>query len=263
MRPDIIKLKPRDISDVLKFIPGATVTFGDKDTYSLKLRGTDGKRIALLVDGVPVYEPYFSTFDLKTISAGGIDTIQVTKGPSSVLYGPNTLGGLVNVITKRPSGRPELSLTGSYGDKGTTGLGADGSYSWKDFSLAASALYQASDGFYFPDPETGKTLRANGDFERLNLSGKLYFTPSDKTEIMVSGGTYQSEYGMPAGPLHPARPVLAFPPVGPLDPERRRIHVARRRRRSALPRLHGQLLQHARLVQRRSHDRPRFFEHLR
>jgi len=194
---DILKLKPRDIADVLKFIPGATVTFGDKDTYSLKLRGIGANRIALLVDGVPVYEPYFSTFDLKTVSAGGIDTIQVTKGPSSVLYGPNTLGGLVNVITKRPSGGPELSLTGSYGDKGTTGLGADGSYSWKHFSLAASALYQASDGFYYPDPETGKTLRANGDFERLNLSGKLYYTPSDKTEIMVSGSTYRSEYGMP------------------------------------------------------------------
>jgi outer membrane receptor protein involved in Fe transport len=194
---DIGKLKPRDLSDVVKYIPGSMVTFGDKDTYNLKLRGIGANRIALLVDGVPVYEPYFSTFDLKTVSAGGIDTLQVTKGPSSVLYGPNTLGGLVNVITRRPSSRPYLSLTGSYGDKATSGLGADGSYAWKNFSLAASALYQASDGFYYPDPETGKTLRANGDFERLNLSGKLYFTPSDKTEIMVSGATYQSEYGMP------------------------------------------------------------------
>jgi iron complex outermembrane receptor protein len=194
---EIEKLKPRDLSDVLKFIPGSMITFGDKDTYSLKLRGIGSNRIALLVDGVPVYEPYFSTFDLKTVSAGGIDTVQVTKGPSSVLYGPNTLGGLVNVITKRPTERPSLSLSGSYGDKDTKSLGADTAYSWKSFSLAASALYQASDGFIYPDPEAGKTLRANSDFERLNLSGKLYFTPSDKTEIMVSGGTYQSEYGMP------------------------------------------------------------------
>ncbi|MBE0711287.1 MAG: Plug domain-containing protein, partial [Candidatus Aminicenantes bacterium] len=87
---EIEKLKPRDLSDVLKFIPGSMVTFGDKDTYNLKLRGVGSNRIALLVDGVPVYEPYFSTFDLKTVSAGGIDTVQVTKGPSSVLYGPNT-----------------------------------------------------------------------------------------------------------------------------------------------------------------------------
>ena len=120
---EIDKLKPRDLSDVVKFIPGSMVTFGDKDTYNLKLRGIGSNRIALLVDGVPVYEPYFSTFDLKTVSAGGIDTVQVTKGPSSVLYGPNTLGGLVNVITRRPSAEPSLSLTGSYGDKAHEGPG--------------------------------------------------------------------------------------------------------------------------------------------
>jgi outer membrane receptor protein involved in Fe transport len=195
---DIEKLKPRDLSDVLKFIPGSMITFGDKDTYSLKLRGIGSNRIALLVDGVPVYEPYFSTFDLKTISAGGIDTVQVTKGPSSVLYGPNTLGGLVNVITKRPTERPSLSLSGSFGDEDTKSLGVDTSYSWKRFALTANVLSQDSAGFYYPAPESGQTLRANSDFERLNLNAKLYYTPSSSTEIMVNGGLYQSEYGMPA-----------------------------------------------------------------
>ncbi len=194
---DIDKLKPRDISDVLKFIPGSIVTFGDKDTYTLKLRGIGANRIALLVDGVPVYEPYFSTFDLKTVSSGGIDTIQVTKGPSSVLYGPNTLGGLVNVITKRPTAEPSLSLTGSYGDKDTKGLGLDGSCAWKRFALSAGALYQGSDGFFYPEPDGGQLIRNNSDFKRLNLNAKLYYTPSSSTEIMVNGGLYQSEYGMP------------------------------------------------------------------
>jgi outer membrane receptor protein involved in Fe transport len=195
---DIEKLKPRDLSDVIKFIPGSRITFGDKDTYNLKLRGVDSNRIALLVDGVPVYEPYFSTFDLKTVSAGGIDTLQVTKGPSSVLYGPNTLGGLVNVITKRPTGRPNLSLSLGYGDKDTKTVGQDASYSWKRFALSTNFLYQDSGGFYYNDAEDGRTLRANSDFERLNLNAKLYYTPSGSTEIMVNGGIYQSEYGMPA-----------------------------------------------------------------
>ena len=194
----IEEIKPRDLSDVVKYVPGAMVTFGDKDTYSLKLRGVSSNRIALLLDGVPSYEPYFSTFDLKTISAGGIDTIQVTKGPSSVLYGPNTLGGLVNVITMRPGPTPYLSLLGSYGDLQTRSLGFDSSYSWNRFSLVANALYQDSDGFYYPDPVAGQTERTNSNFERLNLNGKLYFTPSDSTEIMVNAGLYQSEYGMPA-----------------------------------------------------------------
>ncbi|OGD16304.1 MAG: hypothetical protein A2W20_09365 [Candidatus Aminicenantes bacterium RBG_16_66_30] len=194
---EIERLKPRDLSDVIKLIPGSMVTFGDKDTYNLKLRGIGNNRIALLVDGVPVYEPYFSSFDLKTVSAGGIDTIQVTKGPSSVLYGPNTLGGIVNVITKRPAERPSLSLSGSTGNADTYGLGVDGSYSWDRFSLAANVLYQDSGGFYYPDPAMNRTLRANSDFERLNLNAKLYYAPSSSTEIMVNGGIYQSEYGMP------------------------------------------------------------------
>ena len=195
---EVDRLKPRDLSDVVKYIPGSMVTFGDKDTYSLKLRGVSSNRIALLVDGVPVYEPYFATFDLKTVSAGGIDTLQVTKGPSSVLYGPNTLGGLVNVITKRPAERPSLSLSGSYGDKNTRGLGLDTSFGWKRFALVANALYQDSNGFYCPDKASGRTERTNSDFERLNLNAKLYYTPSSSTEIMVNGGIYQSEYGMPA-----------------------------------------------------------------
>ena len=62
----------------------------------------------------------------------------------------------------------------------------------------ANALYQDSAGFYYPNPEDGQTLRTNSDFERLNLNAKLYYMPSSSTEIMVNGGLYQSEYGMPA-----------------------------------------------------------------
>ena len=192
-------IKPRDLSEIIKYVPGSMVTFGDKDTYSLKLRGVNSNRIALFIDGVPSYEPYFSTFDLKTISAGGIDTVQVTKGPSSVLYGPNTLGGVVNVITRRPAEKPMLSLLGSYGDLDTRSLGFDTSFGWTRLGFVANALYQDSDGFYYPDPDSGnRTERTNSDFQRFNLNGKFYYTPSSTTEIMINGGLYQSEYGMPA-----------------------------------------------------------------
>ncbi len=193
----IERLKPRDLSEVFRQVPGAMVTFGDKDTFTLKLRGMDAKRIALLVDGIPVYEPYYSSFDLKTVAASGLESIQVTKGPSSVLYGPNTLGGIVNVITRRPGPDPFLNLNLSLAEKKTYNLGVDGGLAWDHFSLAGNASYQSSDGFYYPAPETGKTLRSNSDYERLNLNAKLYYNPSDKTEIMINGGLYTSDYGMP------------------------------------------------------------------
>jgi len=190
--------RPLDLAEAIKYAPGVMVTFGDKDTYTLKLRGIDAKRIALLLDGVPEVEPYYSTFDLKTITAAGLDSIQITKGPSSVLYGPNTLGGIVNVITRRPGPEPRLALTGSYGEHSTRGAILDGGAQWKKFALAGSASFQDSNGFVYPDESGENGSRANSDYERFNLSAKLYYTPSDRTEIMVNGGIYRSDYGMPA-----------------------------------------------------------------
>jgi len=190
--------KPKDLSEAIRYAPGVAVTFGDKDTYTLKLRGIDSKRIALLIDGVPDYEPYYSTFDLKTVSAAGIESIQITKGPSSVLYGPNTLGGIVNVITRRPGDQPYLTLNGSYGERNTRNFSLDSGFRWNRLSFVGGLSYQDSDGLYYSDDHGGRIRRTNSDYERLNLNGKVYYSPSNKTEIMINAGRYTSEYGMPA-----------------------------------------------------------------
>lgn len=192
-------LKPLDLSEAIKYAPGVSVTFGDKLVYTLKLRGMDSKRIALLLDGIPVYEPYFSSFDLKTVAAGGIDSLQLTKGPSSVLYGPNTLGGIVNVITRRPAVNPVLSFNASYGEKNTRSIGFDSTFPLNRSSFAGTFLYQDSDGFYFPGEKNGRVKRASSDYQRINLNTKLYFTPSSNTEILFNSGIYLSKYSMPPG----------------------------------------------------------------
>ncbi len=198
MTTQLEKRRPLDLAEAIKYAPGVMVTFGDKDTYTLKLRGIDARRIALLLDGVPEVEPYYSTFDLKTVTAAGLDALQITKGPSSVLYGPNTLGGIVNVITRRPGPQPRLALTGSYGEHSTRAIILDGGAQWKEFALAGSASYQDSNAFAYPDESGENVLRSNSDYNRFNLTAKLYYTPSDRTEIMVNGAVYRSDYGMPA-----------------------------------------------------------------
>lgn len=190
--------KPLDLAEIIRYAPGVSVTFGDKSVYTLKLRGVDDRRIALLVDGIPVYEPYYSSFDLKTISADGIDSLQLTKGPSSVLYGANTMGGIVNVVTQRPEGRPQLSLNASYGESNTKSLGARSGVQIGRWAFSGTLLYQDSGGFYFPDEAGGSRLeRPNSDYERLNVNGKLYFNPTDRSEVMLNAGLYSSSYSMP------------------------------------------------------------------
>ena len=189
--------KPLDLSEAIKYAPGVTVTVGGKGEYTLKLRGIDSGRIALLVDGVPMVEPYFGTFDLKTVSAGGIQSMQITKGPSSVLYGPNTLGGIVNAITQRPTPDPRVYLTLAQGSQNTRGGGADAALQLGKVGVVASALYQDSDGFSYTDPSGVKQDRSLSDYQRFNLSGKVVYNPSSTSEIMVNAGAYHSAYGIP------------------------------------------------------------------
>jgi iron complex outermembrane receptor protein len=194
----IEQIKPLDLSEAIRYAPGVAVSSGEKSVYTLKLRGMDAKRIALLIDGIPIYEPYYSTFDLKTIATGGIDSLQITKGPSSVLYGPNTLGGIVNVITKRPSGKPVLSINTSLGGKSTRSLGLQSGFQWNRFAFSGTLLYQDSDGFYFPDEKTGSRMeRSSSEYQRTNLNAKLYYNPNDQTELLFNSSIYLSDYSMP------------------------------------------------------------------
>lgn len=204
-------IKPLDLSEVMRFAPAAAVTEGQKSEFTLLLRGIDAKRIVLLLDGIPVYEPYYGTFDLKTVSAANISSLQVTKGPSSVLYGPNTLGGIINVITGRPAGEPRLILGGSFGQDTTWSAGLDGSYRWRRLAVVGNAEYQYSKGFHYPDESPEGILvrpggfRSNADYRRLSLTGKLFYYPTDDSEILVAGDLYRSEYGMPS-PLFIQKP---------------------------------------------------------
>ena len=211
VRPTLIdELKPLDLSSVLRLMPASMVTFGSKDEFKVYLRGIDSSRIVLLLDGIPVYEPYYSTFDLKTVSASNLANLQVTKGPSSVLYGPNTLGGIINVITERPAAEPRLTFNGAYGRDTTWSAGGDGSFRWGRFAFVGNAGYQSSKGYSVPENEVDGVVlqpaqfRTNSEYQRFNLAGKLFYYPTEDSEILVEGNLFDSKYGM-AAPLFTQR----------------------------------------------------------
>jgi len=187
--------KPKDMSEVLSFTSGTYVSTGSKNEWAVKIRGLANSRITLLYDGIPVYEPYYNSFDLKTVAADQIDSVKVVKGASSVLYGPNTLGGIVDVVTKRPE-KNQFSLKMDYGSNQTYGLYANGALRGKNLLFTGSAFREASDGFDWVN--MGKNeFRLNSDYKRTSLGGKLYFYPGWGGELMAEANYYQAEYGIP------------------------------------------------------------------
>jgi iron complex outermembrane receptor protein len=188
-------LKPKDLTDVLSFAPGTYVSTGAKNEWGVKLRGLGTNRITLLYDGIPVYEPYYNSFDVKAFSADQVDSIKVVKGASSILYGPNTMGGIVDVLSKRPE-TDQFMLRLDYGNRQTYGVYANGALRGKNILFTGSAFREASDGFNWVNNGNSE-LRLNSDYKRTNLGGKLYFYPGGDAEIMAEVNYYQSAYGIP------------------------------------------------------------------
>ena len=60
-------LLPKDLSEVLSFTSGTFISAGSKNEFRIKIRGLQSQRIVLLYDGIPVYEPFFNSFDLMEI----------------------------------------------------------------------------------------------------------------------------------------------------------------------------------------------------
>lgn len=92
------------VSDVAKSTPGVFVEHGGaRNEYNLLVRGFNARRVPVFMDGIPVYVPYDGEMDLGRFTTFDLSRIDISKGASSVLYGANTMGGAVNLISKKPT----------------------------------------------------------------------------------------------------------------------------------------------------------------
>lgn len=113
---DIARNNRNDVASALDLLPGVSVqNLGARNERLIYLRGFNSRQVPLFMDGIPVYVPYDGNVDLNRFTTFDISQIDVSKGNASVLYGPNTLGGSVNLVSRRPSGKLEANLTAGMG----------------------------------------------------------------------------------------------------------------------------------------------------
>ena len=105
-RGDIVRQGAHSASDVLEHDPSIHATSGPRGERIFSLRGFDQRQVVVLIDGSPAYVPYDGQVDLNMVPAELIDHITIIRGPGSVLYGPNGLGGAINIVTRRPGVGP-------------------------------------------------------------------------------------------------------------------------------------------------------------
>ena len=173
------------LSEALRYTSGVQgETFGfEPRTFFLRFRGFDATKSGLYRNGLQLRNPEFAV-GYKP-EPYGAERIEVPKGPSSVLYGSGSPGGLVNFVSKRPTQEPfrEVGVeAGSYnrwqGKADVSGpIDDDGTFSYRLTGLVREADTQVD---YVPN-------------NRLFAAPALSWRPSDATTLTLLGRYQQDE----------------------------------------------------------------------
>lgn len=151
-----------DLAEVLRLHAGIEIgrSGGPGQPVSLFLRGTNSNHTLVLIDGVRINPGTLGGAAIHHVRPIDIERIEVVKGPRSALYGTEAIGGVVNIITRRPQSALQLSSRIGVGAYGTRELGASLSGSGTRGYAGATVDQLSSEGF---PTRTGSTVDRGHD----------------------------------------------------------------------------------------------------
>lgn len=134
----------------------------------IKIRGVGGaptNAVLMMVDGQPQFAGIYSHHVADFYQTEYVDRVEVLRGPASVLYGSNAMGGVINVITKNASSDGvRTTLTSQYGSYNTWLSSLTNTVRYDRFSSLVSLAYDRTDG-----------VKKDFDFNQKNLYAKVAY----------------------------------------------------------------------------------------
>ncbi|MCF6197207.1 MAG: TonB-dependent receptor [Emcibacter sp.] len=184
---DLEKSQTVFVQDILQNVPGLSLnqngSFGG--VSSLRIRGAATAQTVVLIDGVQINDVSApgGGFNFANLDPGGIERIEVLRGPQSIMYGSDAIGGVVNIIT--PTGEEGLggslfAETGSYKTFRAGGHIAGGNDKL-NFSLSGSGI--TTDGISKADENNGNS-EADG-YRNISLHGKVTGKLSENHSLAI------------------------------------------------------------------------------
>jgi outer membrane receptor for ferrienterochelin and colicins len=179
-RREIEALNARTLDEAIEEAAGLIVATESGRQKRPSIRGTGSKHTLILVDGRRLSKGYKDFVDIDQIPVDMIEQIEVIRGPSSALYGSDAIGGVVNIITKRPPAEPAAGISAQYGQDayGEAGMPVGRAYfgnSVGPVGVFLAGSYLTKDGW-----DRDGILPDDGDEQTLgNIGGRLSYDFND------------------------------------------------------------------------------------
>lgn len=202
----IEKMQVSTMRDLLEYeLPG--IEFTNNGGYTnINMLGFGGKYVLFLIDGERMAGESFDNIDYNRIDMESIERIEVIKGASSSLYGSNAVGGVINIITQKPSYPFNVQAATRVGSDNEQNYNLSVSSKQKWGWLSLTGAYKTRDPYLLKDRSPLTQEYANGDvaeetlketyvagYKDYSILPKVSFNLGSKLEIEAKGGYYFKE----------------------------------------------------------------------
>ncbi|MFC6101169.1 TonB-dependent receptor [Olivibacter domesticus] len=191
--PELRQIQTLD--EALAYLPGVSVDRSRGLTTtgthtSVIMRGTgSANRTLILKDGVPINDSYTGgVSEWNSLAGNSIERIEVVRGPGSSIYGSNSMGGTINLVTQNPSDKPTLGADFRYGSMNTYQASIKAGKRFADrWGAIVFAEYKQTDGYAYMADSLWKSYYLKPSMKLLNVNAKVsYDFPSAGTLTAIA-----------------------------------------------------------------------------
>jgi iron complex outermembrane receptor protein len=200
---EIRDLRATNVAEAIQYLPGLSVDYKSARNQSgIMIRGFDTRQVGIYLDNIPIYVPYDGYADIGRFLTSDLSEVEVAKGYSSPLLGPNGLGGAVNLVSRQPEKKLEGDALIGTGSGDMLQSGAHVGSRWQQFFIRGGMDWLQTD--YFP-VSGGFTLnQQQPTYERINsyqrdvrYNGRAGWTPRGQDQYVFTYSKQKADYGAP------------------------------------------------------------------
>jgi len=188
------------VDDILRATAGLNVdyhygmhTVAGNRPVNLRGTGGYGERTLVLVDGVPQNNANNGWVEWSQIPKEAIERIEIVRGPSSALYGSNAMGGVINIITKKPEKGRETWLQQSVGTMGTWSTKLTQQEKIGKWGYFITGGYGESDGYNASKPRFSYDIKRFSREDR--ILAKLFYDIDEDSGVSFGFSRYHHKLG--------------------------------------------------------------------